>query len=71
MNVPAIADEASFLSGLVDGGLLAASDVNRLARTQAETGEQWRVRVNLAVVPDTIGFSPALRPEKKAPLPFP
>jgi hypothetical protein len=51
--------------------LLAASDVNRLARTQAETGEQWRVRVNLAVVPDMIGFSPALRPEKKAPLPFP
>ena len=35
----AITDEARFLSGLVDGGLLAASDVNRLARTQAETGE--------------------------------
>ena len=34
-----ITDEARFLSGLVDGGLLAASDVNRLARTQAETGE--------------------------------
>ena len=36
---PAITDEARFLSGLVDGGLLVASDVNRLARTQAETGE--------------------------------
>ena len=34
-----ITDEARFLSGLVDGGLLAASDVNRLTRTQAETGE--------------------------------
>ena len=36
---PAITDEARFLSRLVDGGLLAAGDVNRLARTQAETGE--------------------------------
>ena len=36
---PAITDEARFLSDLVDRGLLAASDVNRLARTQAETGE--------------------------------
>jgi general secretion pathway protein E len=34
-----ITDEPRFLSGLVDGGLLAASDVNRLTRTQAETGE--------------------------------
>ena len=34
-----ITDEARFLSGLVDGGLLAASDVNCLTRTQAETGE--------------------------------
>jgi general secretion pathway protein E len=34
-----ITDEARFLSGLVDDGLLAASDVNRLTRTQAETGE--------------------------------
>ena len=34
-------DEARFLSGLVDAGLLAASDVNRLARTQAETGETF------------------------------
>jgi general secretion pathway protein E len=35
----AITDEARFLSGLVDGGLLATSDVNRLARTQTETSE--------------------------------
>jgi general secretion pathway protein E len=34
-----ITGEARFLSSLVDGGLLAASDVNRLTRTQAETGE--------------------------------
>jgi len=35
----AINEEARFLSCLVDGGLLTASDVNRLARTQTETGE--------------------------------
>src|SRR5262245_44394968 len=34
-----IANQANFLSCLVGGGLLAAGDVNRLARTQTETGE--------------------------------
>ena len=34
-----IANQANFLSCLVGAGLLAAGDVNRLARTQAETGE--------------------------------
>jgi general secretion pathway protein E len=36
---PAANDETRFLSTLVDRGLLTPADVNRLARTKAETGE--------------------------------
>ncbi len=47
-------EEARFLSALITSGLLSTGDVNRLARTQAETGEPLcRLVPNLGLLEET------------------